>query len=606
MYCKNCNAEIPDDARFCGFCATKVEEPAAGGNSPTQQAPTQQAPTQQVPTQQVPTQQVSTQQGLAIAEMPESTELAVNPIAEVTKKPRRFKKLKIALAVIVSLLAVSAIVVFAFGKAIFFKVSPEKYVAYLFNNTIKACEKDFNKIEKNLFGFDITMDKDFSVTMDVKIENPDEDVKAKMVATNNSKDKNLVTDIDVSTDGSDWEANAFIDNENAGLLIDGSEGKYLTVPSKNFGKEYKGSKGYAREYLRENATEIDSILCNLDLSYDSIKELMSPDSSLAKSCTDHLKNNIIEFLGKTEIGKRKSVKYKFDNGTVSANEITLKTDAETILKTVENFLLDLRRDEEYTKKFGVEITDQLLDNISSAIEELHREMDGIPCEIVLTEYNGKIVSISVTLENKRDMEGSDHINSHMTLSLGATDKKHILNGLKITSNTKSKRSYDGEKSKHQNNALLEFSSNWCSDSKKIQIFLNSESDYVSEYDDDRKYKNGNSASIEFILDFNSNNWDLDTKSKWSYSNSDGETDGDSSKDSYNGTCSKGKDGFTFVVDEKGESESQSDAETRTKVEISILPKAIAEKKNASYTNILKWSEEDFTDFEERYEDELEE
>ncbi len=89
MICKACGAELPDGARFCHVCGSRVEEaaeeaaPEVTGETPVEETPVEETPVEETPVEEVPVEEVPVEEA-PVEEAPvEETAVEEVPVEEV-------------------------------------------------------------------------------------------------------------------------------------------------------------------------------------------------------------------------------------------------------------------------------------------------------------------------------------------------------------------------------------------------------------------------------------------------------------------------------------------------------------------------------------------
>ncbi len=541
MICKKCNAQIEDSAAFCHMCGVKC----------TEEADSKMYATASVSGQNEQFGDVSVQNEEAtqpFEQYPEFEQGAgyepfATQNAPVSKKKGRAKTVFITILAIVLIIVAAGAV---FGKTVFFAIAPETYVATIANNTVQTVAKEVDSIEKNVFGFDLSADKNLTLCADAVYNDGDEEYKFSGAVSNLPDKEKLLFEGSYEDDNGKGDLKGFWDNENIGVMTAGTDGKYLCVPSKDFGEEFEDSDGYlSQEIYRENET-IYEILSELDLSYKTLYDNFTGKSKLAKRTEKHYTKNLIKLLEKGDIDSRDSVKYEFDDGKVNAKKITLTLET----KDLYNFLIGSLTDIKNDKKLQDDINKDAFREYIKQLKEQKKDADDVEFDVEITEYNGKIVSLAFTVEEDED-DAWDEYSSNVTTTFRIKDKKNFLNSMEIE--TKSESTYKDDEDDYKNKTkyidTFGIESNWVDEDNEINITLYDtyESTYKSDGD---KYEYTGDSEIELTLDYDAQKWNL--KIKNSNTDSDGEKTSDIDK--YKGTCSK-KGGFKFAIDEKWQEET---------------------------------------------------
>ena len=561
MFCNKCGAQLEDGAFFCSVCGEKCPEQdfkapenentvhGANYQSNNDQGANYTDPKQTPLLIQEEVQETAVLTDEEVAPVSEEIILPVEP-----KKGKKFLKVFIPIA---SAVAVLCLVALVFGKAIFFAVAPEAYVANLIKNTSDEISKEINQIEKNIFGFDISMDNEITAGAKMNYKDAYDNFDFDINIANDPKSSKLLFDGNYENDYGKGSGHGFIGNETAGLMLPGSDKKYLSVPTKDFGKKFKSSNGFMTDYMsrdvddgREKAYDVIS---TLDLSYENLKQAFSASKKTSKKISKHVADNLIALLKNSEIDNRQKTEYEFEGKTTGAYEITLTVEGKDLYDSYINLLKSLADDDEIKKAVDY-------NSIIDIIEELEEEAndsdkDISDYEIKLIEYKGKIVSVEIiyteTYEYKDEYpEYNDYSytsESEYSIIISSTNKNKLLDGITVTNEEKSVTNYknpDHEDYSADRQTQLSFTSDWATkrrlwDKDKITFTILSCVDYESD-----DYSHTSEGTLDFLMDFEKENWELDVKS--TYKDDD---DTDTTRQSYDGKCSK-KDGFSFTVNEK--------------------------------------------------------
>lgn len=564
MFCNKCGAQLEDGALFCSECGEKC--PEQNISTPENESSTNGA-NYQGNNNQGANYTDSKQAPLFVQEDITEENQSPNVITEedtpdveriiLPEKPKKGKKFLKVFIPIVAGIAVICLVAVLFGRAIFFAVAPEAYVANLIKATSDEVSKEMNQIEENVFGFDITMDNEMTVGAKMNYNDAHNKFDFDINIANDPKKSKLLFDGNFENEYGKGSGHGFIGNETAGFMLPGSDKKYLSIPTKDFGKQFESADGFMTDYMsrdtNDNREQAYDLITSLNLSYDSLKQAFSSDKNTAKKFNKHVSDNLIKLLKDSEIGNRQKTVYEFDNKETGAYEITLTVEEKALYDCYIDTLKSIADDDKIKKPADYNV---LLD----IIEELEKQADNSDTEISdyeirLIEYKGKIVSVEIvyteTYEYKDEYpEYGDHSSTtetEHTVIFSFTNSKKLLNGIRITSSEKLNEDYkdpDLKDYSRESQSEISFASDWATkrklwDKDIITIAMLSTSEYDGSSSD-----YSNEISLDFAMDFKKENWSLDIKAEH---DNGGDTDTD--RQSYDGKCSK-KDGFSFTVNEK--------------------------------------------------------
>ncbi len=543
MYCENCKLHFDDGSAFCSVCGNKLtqEMPVAEVAMQTGTNYTEGNADNPMENQQI-AEQVPTDYSDGSANYPEENyyeDAAHSTMTDTASEkeeffstevipPKKKKRLwpKIVIPVVCAV-AVAAGVTVAFGRTIFFALAPEAYVGKLLGDTMTKVTEEWNMAEKNILGFDFSLEEDFGFdfSMDEKTAWNDTDMEFSLANKGGSDE--VLAKIDYKDDHVKFDGQAFWDNENIGAMFSGTDGEYLTVPSKNFGKELDASSKFVSDVIEDADDTLYDTLSNMDLSYEFVIKTLCGKNDVYKAVKKHLSENLTELLKKSDMGSRETVYHEFDGGDVKAKKISITVSNTDVTDAIIKTLNDAQKDKELTDKFGKEIFKEAADEL----EDISDDMDEIDIEIEVVEYKGIIVALTYSAEFDDET---------VTTAISFTDKKHLLSKIVVTSINE--WGYEDEDSeKHKSESEFVFTSNWMTESDEINF--EAEDNYKrkgGEYDSERESK------MSFVLNFKDEKWEYEVSSKWD--------DGDKHEEKSDGKCSK-KGGFTFSMDDKWEAET---------------------------------------------------
>ncbi len=522
MICKNCGAQIVAGSKFCTNCGQNPDD----GNLDKTNSENVQPPSNSEATVSVSQENMSQQATAVVTESPDSQ---VNQGAEFqsfepSAKPKKSKKpliISIVLAVLVVLLAT-----ICFGKTILYAVSPETYVYGIMKNTLDSMQKETSEIQKNVFGFEIGADKEFTIGLNGEYKGIDDEFSGEAYLANVPKSDKLLFKANVKGEDFKGSFQGFWDDKNIGFMAPGSDEKYLTLPSKDFGKELSESNGFLAEVWEDENDELYDTLCKTDMSYSKVMSRLSGEDKVSKRVNKIAIENFKVLLEKSKIDDRETVNYSFDKHKVKAKKIEISTESDDVFDFFINTFDDLESDEVIRD----EMDTSMLKDIIDGLEDFKDEVDNTDIVIELVEYRNKIVSVSFITEGD-----DDSYYSNQTIAISATDKDSILGGVKVEV-IQEKDGADGWETITETG----YTSNWLKEDKVI--VFEAYNDYEWKYDDEDKEESNQELSL--TLDFDKEKWNL----KVSDSN-----DGDKDTYKYDGKCSK-KKGFTFEINEKWEEE----------------------------------------------------
>lgn len=538
MYCDKCKLHYDDTFAFCSVCGNKLtkETPEAevavnmGANYTETGA--NYAQNGQTP------EQAPIDYSGGNANYPEEDyyeDAAYNAMPDTSNENERFfsaevippkKKKRLWLKILIPVLCVLVVlasVTVAFGRTIFFALAPELYVGKLFGDTLTKVTEEWNMAEKNILGFDFSLEENFAVdvTMDEKTSWNETDMEFSLA--NKPGSKEVLAKIDYKNDHVDFDGQAFWDNENIGAKFSGTDGEYLTVPSKNFGKELDASSKFVSDVIEDADDTLYETLSNMDLSYEFIIKTLCGKTDVYEAVKKHLSKNFVELLKNSNIGSRETAYHEFDGGDEKAKKITFTVSNTDAVNALINTLKDAEKDKKLTDKFGKDIFKEAADEL----DDISDDMDEIDIEFEIVEYKGVVVGVTYSLEDDDRTE---------TYTLKSADKKNLLAKLIITSAEEGEYEYDEddtEKYKREEEAV--FTSNWITESDEITF--ETTSNYKYEGDD---YNSERDSKASLVLDFKAEKWEYESSTKWD--------DGEKNEDKSDGKCSK-KGGFTFSVDD---------------------------------------------------------
>ena len=539
MYCTKCGAKIDDSSVFCSECGTKCQEnfiqPAPNNsNAQTsvtneQSRPAENAMRTNYPQEAASGANYAQQNPSPVQVSEENVSEPVIPTADVTpdepivlppKKKKKFLKVLIPILAIIILLSVT---VLAFGRTIFFAVAPEAYVSTLIKATSDELAEEWNQVEENVFGFDITMNEKMTagVSVDFREDSYNEFTLSGALANDPKKEKILASG-DFENNYGKGRGYAYIDNENMGVMLPGSDDKYLSAPSKDFGEQLSKSNEFAGEMFEdefENNAGYD-VIKGIDLSYESIKQMISSDNKTADKMKKHISKGLTGLLKKSEVGKREKTDYEFEDKNVRAYSISMTVNSgdfkDAYIETLKNIAAD--------KSIKTTIN---FESIIDAIEDEFSDSDDSDYEIKLIEYKGKIVSVEIKYDSTYEYEGYDYEydyddsyteKTENTIVIRTTNKDKLLNGITIENTELCSTDYDDEDRDNREKTdvdTMEFTSNWASEKVhgKITLNMTNSNDYVSKHSDGDKYTYNYDTTYDFEMDFDKKEWSLEFKYK---------------------------------------------------------------------------------------------
>lgn len=531
MICPKCNAQIADGAAFCSSCGANLSNAYAQTESTVVYADNQQYAENQatVSAQQYAENQehVSTNQyyeNQASSDfvkqptMQHEADVSFNPAYVASQgSPAAKKTLNKIIAAVAAVLVVLIAVGTVFGKTILFATSPDVYVGNLVKSTLGDIADETDEITENIFGFEINADEDLTVGAKVAYKTGDTNDEVEFAVSDVPSKKKLMFEGKMNIESiSDetLEVQGFWDDKNIGVLLPGSDSKYLSVPSKTFGKDLEESNGIIKEGYDEikdsDDNEFGKLLKELDmeeldLSYSNIRKNLMGDTKANKNAEKYLTKNILALLDKSDIGKRESVKFEFGEDTVNAKEIAVTMESDDVIDCVKDIFKDCKSDEEISENIDKSVFEDTID----ALDDLKDQFENRDVDVTITEYKGRIVGVCFEAE----VSGA-----YFKITVNTTDKKHLLCGAEVTAEVKGVDD-DSENQK----VTIGYTSNWLHDDKKITI------DLYGHADGSEEEIKGN-----ITLDFKKEKWEVFFAV-------------DDEKFEYEGVCSK-KDGFTFKAD----------------------------------------------------------
>ena len=448
---------------------------------------------------------------------------------------KKSSKKKIIWISVIGVLLVLVILGLIFWRSLFFAVAPEEYTAKLVADTVSELLDEAETAEKNVLGFNLTMQKDF--TADISVETKDE-TALNLTVSKDTKNKQLLADGNLEWDGNVYQSQMFVDDKYLGATTPWSDGTYLVAPSKNIGQEVLGSYGAvglaAKLFLSKAQKEK---LQDLDLSYTKIQGKPSGDEKANEKLKDTLTEEILELLEKCEIDGRNGVDYKIDGEVVGAEQITVKINPEDLFESV-FALSDALNEDEKMRACLDNTTAGMLKSIVEMAEHAKTMGDIKSITIELIEYDDKVVQC--TWKAKK----SDGTQSK--IAIGFTQSEHLLNGVKVS----------------LDNRELVFKSNWVNNTRKISIDL--------EINDE-----AGREKTKILFDFDSEKWSIET--------ADGKAEGKCQKN--------GQKGILFeMLAENNDKDIGFVLELKPKAELT------SDRNEADYDNILEWSKSDIQSF----------
>lgn len=524
MICKNCGAQIVDGSKFCTNCGKNPDE----GNSQNTVSENIQAPSENEAVVSASEECVSRAATAVATEDPVSQDIpgAEFQTFEPALKPGKNKK-----PLIISIIAAVLIIILAgicFGKTVLYAVSPETYVGGIMKNTLDSMNKETVKIQENVFGFEVGPDKEFTMGLSGEYKERDDSFTGDAYLANVPKSDKLIFKANVKSEDFKGSFQGFWDDKNIGIMLPGSDNKYLTIPSKNFGKEVSESRGYMAKVWEDEDDELYDDLTKQDLSYSKFVSRLSGKDKVSKRVNKITVENFKALLEKSDISERKTVKYSFDKAKVNAKKIEISAESDDIFE----FFIDTVDDIESDEAIRDEIGTSVLKNVVDELEDFEDEVKNTEIVIELIEYRNKIVSVSFITEGD-----DDSYYSNQTITISATDKDSILGGIRVEV-LREKDGYDGWESTTETG----YTSNWLKEDKNI--VFDAYNDYEWKYDDEDD-KDKTNQELSLTLDFDKEKWNLKVSDSYN---------GDKDTYKYNGKCSK-KKGFTFEIDEKWEEET---------------------------------------------------
>ena len=588
MICKSCNSPIEDGDVFCPNCGHKWDEDPVGieecllckkCNSP------------------ISDKDVFCPNCGAPCSGEKEKVVKQRPVVVKEKKsspPVGKKKFFVFLLILVCISAL-------FWKPLFFAVAPDKYMSLLVKNTFNDISEEAEKISKNVLGFKLSPDKSFMAEVDFELYDAYNDVAFDFQAANFPKKKNFLVKGNFESDDYSTPFEGFLNDEEVGVSLAGTDDDFLTVPSKEFGEGFEDSD-YVADHVNKDTKKI---LSDMNLSYSNIMGLADKNSKFSKRLKKHISTNIQEFFKDADIGKRESTKYSFGNKTVSANKIVAEYESDQFYDFLTNLAEDVKNDKKMHSYIGEEAIDALLD----AIDEKRDDSSNHTVQMEVIEYKGKIVSLSFTEEIDED-DYWDKFSGKSTITISAGDKKNLLES--VTISTVSEYSFGQSKNrmnKQNFGGEITFVSNWVDEDEEITASINNLENVEFQYkDDDYHIKSENEDDIEINFDFKKGKWSCDIASK--YKDSNGRN---TNKKSYEGDCSK-KDGFTFSVGNEWTDgkwvyygyydERYKKVDAHFDLEVTFRPKADLKISDGEHINIFEWDEDDFEDFAREAKDEM--
>jgi len=546
MTCPNCGKTIPDKFLFCTECGTKLEQ--TNSQSSLNQS------NQNSLSSQAQSDYKNVQNNTDLQNDNNTT--TEPPVTKpVKKKKGSTKKVLLIIGIILTALAVIAGIVLIAWRPIINAVAPEAYTAKLISDTISEISQETSDIQNNIFGFEPSFDKEFTLNLDLNTKNGDKQVKANATIANYPDKKELLVDGTAEFDDKKITAQGFIDDEYIGVSLPGSDGDYLSVPSKNFGKEFSESDGYISDSWNTLVSDedygyryeqIDKLLKNKDFSYAHITTGIFNDKDATKEFKSVVGDNLIEFLKYSEIGERERIEYDFDDATVKAHQTTIDYKTKDFFDFCINTLKDLKKNKAVT---GVLCKSELnsIDELIDALKDEKKDTNIKNGKLTLIEYKGKIVSISVETE-QNDSKYWDKYMSKDTVTISSTDKKHLLNGIKIVSESE----YDCEDNdsdydyseKGKSVSEVELVANWVDENENISVEI-----LIKEDDkNDDGWRSSSTNKLWLDIDYSIGKWKAGFSEKYKNEYSDGDEYTHDDEGKIEGTCKKTKDGVQFGFD----------------------------------------------------------
>ncbi len=509
MICKKCNTNLPDEAMFCNVCGEKI---------------------------------------LPEDNIKDETE------GELPTKKDKSKKKRIVWLSIIGVLLVLVILGLIFWRSLFFMIAPEEYTAKLISDTVTTLLDEAEKAEKNVLGFDMTMEKDFTVDASVETGKTDEKNEFYVTVSNDTKNKQLLAEGKWVSGEDTYASKMFLDDAYAGATMPWEDGEYLVVPSKNAGQKILdsyGAVGLAAKLLLSN--ERKEKLKTLDLSYSHIQGAPSKDEKSNEKLKDTLTEDVLGLLEKCEIDGRDGVEYKFDGKTVDAQKIAVKIKPDDLIESCIAFSDALEEDEKM-KACLDGTTLGLLETVTELAKNTKTvdEIKSITAELI--EYDGKIVQIT--------WKAKKNDGNQTKIAVSFTDSEHLLNGVKVAVENTEAGKYDKKE--------IAFKSNWVQEDRKISMQVQ-----ISSIGEENTRK-----EMRAMLDFDAEKWSLETKNVFGAVKNIG------------GKCAKG-DKNGFVLEMPAES-----AEDKIGFSLNLKPSVVlkSDRTEAAYENILEWDKEDIQSF----------
>ena len=136
MFCPNCGAQLPDDAKFCGQCGANVPDAVQPPESPAETAPVQPAPAEPVAAEPVTEPQPSTS--------------IPGPVPEEPILTGRKHSAGIVIGLIAAAVAVIAALVIFVVPMVMQSLSPKAYLSACAANTMSAYAKELDAAGKKI------------------------------------------------------------------------------------------------------------------------------------------------------------------------------------------------------------------------------------------------------------------------------------------------------------------------------------------------------------------------------------------------------------------------------------------------------------------------
>ena len=146
MFCPNCGAQLPDDAKFCGQCGANVPDAVQPPESPAETAPVQPAPAEPVAAEPVTEPQPS-------ASIP-------GPVPEEPILTGRKHSAGIVIGLIAAAVAVIAALVIFVVPMVMQSLSPKAYLSACAANTMSAYAKELDAMHDRGETLEVLADKD--------------------------------------------------------------------------------------------------------------------------------------------------------------------------------------------------------------------------------------------------------------------------------------------------------------------------------------------------------------------------------------------------------------------------------------------------------------